>query len=100
MGWYGVGRGLLEGLRDSAYILTWGTVPISQIVSWTLVAVALLIYVVKYIEANKIGASFEYGVNPGQTPVAEGADGEQADPEAVLFRAQKTGESRSPAQRI
>lgn len=89
MGWYGVGRGLLEGLRDPAYILTWGTVPISQIVSWTLVAVALLIYVVKYIEANKIGASFEYGVNPGQTPVAEGADGEQADRKLSYFARKK-----------
>lgn len=97
MGWYGVGRGLLEGLRDPAYILTWGTVPISQIVSWTLVAVALLIYVVKYIEANKIGASFEYGVKPGETAAA--ADGAEAAPEQKLSYFARRKQEKAEARR-
>lgn len=59
--WYGLGRGLMEGLRETSYILMIGDVAISRVVSFTLCVIAIFIFVVKYIEAKKLGnVSFEY----------------------------------------
>lgn len=61
MAWYGLGRGWMEGLRDSKYIETLGTLPIHQIVAFTVCAISVFVLIVKFIEAKKLGTvSFEY----------------------------------------
>ncbi len=61
MGWYGLGRGWMEGLRDTKYIETLGSLPIHQIVAFTALAISLFVLIVKLIEAKKLGTvSFEY----------------------------------------
>lgn len=54
--WYGVVRAVLEGLRQEEYILKWGSVPISQLVSicMALAGLGLMIYwVCKVIKKKK-----------------------------------------------
>lgn len=61
MGWYGLGRGWMEGLRDTKYIETLGALPIHQLVAFTAFTICVFVLIVKFIEVKKQGeVSFEY----------------------------------------
>ncbi len=61
MGWYGLGRGWMEGLRDTKYIETLGSLPIHQLVAFTVFVICVFVLIVKFIEVKKVGAvNFEY----------------------------------------
>jgi phosphatidylglycerol:prolipoprotein diacylglycerol transferase len=61
MGWYGLGRAWMEGLRNTKYIETLGTLPIHQLVAMTVFVICVFVLIVKFIDIKKNGpANFEY----------------------------------------
>ncbi len=59
--WYGLGRGLMEGLRVQQYVLVMGDLPVSQIVSFGIALIALYMLVIRFIDLKKgVEFSFEY----------------------------------------
>ncbi len=59
--WYGLGRGLMEGLRVQQYVLVMGDLAVSQIISFGFALVALYMLIIRFIDIKKgVEFSFEY----------------------------------------
>ncbi len=61
--WYGIGRGILEGMRDTTYILKmFGGIPVSQVLAFlsAAVSIAVLIYLYLHIERYHLSATMPY----------------------------------------
>ena len=59
--WYGLGRGLMEGLRVQQYVLVMGDLAVSQLVSFGFALIALYMLIIRFIDIKKgVVYSFEY----------------------------------------
>lgn len=61
--WYGIGRGFLEGMRDTTYILKmFGNIPVSQVLAFTsaIIAIGVLIYLYFHKGKYSLTATMPY----------------------------------------
>ena len=86
----------MEGLRDSKYIETLGTLPIHQIVAFTVCAISVFVLIVKFIEAKKLGTvSFEYVEKAPKKAALEESEASDYQP---MYAAAEQGEVEPPKQ--
>lgn len=74
--WYGIGRGLMEGLRNTDFVLTLGGLYISQVLAFlSAIAAGVIIYILKKKYAEKKNEPEEYkkiyNINEEEKPVSE-----------------------------
>ena len=94
--WYGLGRGLMEGLRVQQYVLVMGDLAVSQIVSFGFALVALYMLVIRFIDIKKgVEYSFEY-VDPKAKAVAAAEGEAEATVENVEEVNEKTAKKEKP----
>ena len=92
MGWYGLGRGWMEGLRNTKYVETLGVLPIHQIVAFGALAICVFVLIVKFIDIKKNGpATFEYVERTSKKEQAQ----IQADEEYVPMYAEQADDEKS-----
>lgn len=62
MAWYGLGRGILEGMRTDEYVLKLGPIPISQLLGFTfaIASVAAIVFIRNRIKTKEIEAAEGY----------------------------------------
>ncbi len=79
--WYGLGRGLMEGLRVQQYVLVMGDLAVSQLVSFGFALIALYMLVIRYIDVKKgVTFSFEYVDPKDKAKAVEAPLKDEAEP--------------------